>query len=174
MGLAFIVLSYVTLNPPLDGLILNYNKLDQWKEQKHFRVQLEAQRIFEQQLQQEQSLTRMVSAHHTNTLTTQANMTLSSPKQIRGFSTMNAASSYFNGASVGAGTRNDTGAVPGAPDALFSPPMSPPQRRGNGYQHSPMQSQQQHGGAQEPQFPRHQLQTNISAEQQNDPVHTFQ
>ncbi|KAF9184737.1 hypothetical protein BGZ51_003164 [Haplosporangium sp. Z 767] len=167
MGLAFIVLSYVTLIPPLDGFILNYKKLDQWKEQKHFRVQLEAQRIFEQQLQQEQSLTRMIPAHHTNTMTTHANMTLSSPKQIRGFPTLNTAS-------IGAGTRNDAGVVPGTPNTLFSPPMSPPQRKGNGYQPSPMQSQQQHNDAQEPQSLRHQLQTNISTEQQKDLVHISQ
>ncbi|KAF9135646.1 hypothetical protein BGW39_001526 [Mortierella sp. 14UC] len=42
MGIAFFMLSYVSLIPPLHGLILNYKKLDQWKEQKHLRVQLEA------------------------------------------------------------------------------------------------------------------------------------
>ena len=47
MGLALFMLSYVSLISPLDDLILNYEKLDQWREQRHFRVQLETQRINE-------------------------------------------------------------------------------------------------------------------------------
>ncbi|KAG0038051.1 hypothetical protein BGZ83_003229, partial [Gryganskiella cystojenkinii] len=159
MGLAFFMLSYVTLIPPLDGFILNYKKLDQWKEQKHFRVRLEAQRIFEQQLQQEQNLARMIPAHHPNALTAHANVAMGSPKQLRTFAAINSsASAYFSGgtglagagagAGVGVGvgvgvdvggpnTGNGIGAVTarssggaGKLKSMFTPPLSPSQRNG--------------------------------------------
>ncbi|KAI9231140.1 MAG: hypothetical protein BYD32DRAFT_478504 [Podila humilis] len=113
MGIAFFMMSYVTLIPPLDGLVLNYKKLDQWKEQKHFRVQLEAQRIFEQQLQQEQNLARVNPAHHANTMTIHAHhahlaLGVGSPKLQRTFG-------------AGVGSVNFGGA--GHLAAMFSPPM---------------------------------------------------
>lgn len=118
MGIAFFMMSYVTLIPPLDGLVLNYKKLDLWKEQKHFRVQLEAQRIFEQQLQQEQNLARVNPVHHANATTIHAHhahlaLGVGSPKLQRTF-----------GAGVG-GSVNFGGA--GHLAAMFSPPMSQPE-----------------------------------------------
>ncbi|KAF9359366.1 hypothetical protein BGX26_012484 [Mortierella sp. AD094] len=146
MGLAFFILSYVKMIPPLDGLILNYRKLDQWKEQKHFRVQLEAQRIFEQQLQQEQNLTRMIPAHHHNSLTVHAHMTMNSPKQIRPFPAMNAGSTNFSGTGAGVGAGSGAGAL----TSMFSPPLS---------LHHPSAPGQQQCGDRELQFPHHQIQT---------------
>ncbi|KAF9143774.1 hypothetical protein BG015_000309 [Linnemannia schmuckeri] len=174
MGLAFFMLSYVSLIPPLDGFILNYKKLDQWKEQKHFRVQLEAQRIYEQQLQQEQNLTRMIPAHHPNSMTVHAHMAMGSPKQIRAFSAINAGSALFNGTggmmgSAGGGggyegTRNGGGGSTGsgaALTAMFSPPISPSRRTG----HHPLSGApmpgQKHYSEQEVQFPRHQPQSKL-------------
>ncbi|KAG0296930.1 hypothetical protein BGZ96_008119 [Linnemannia gamsii] len=176
MGLAFFMLSYVSLIPPLDGLILNYKKLDQWKEQRHFRVQLEAQRIYEQQLQQEQNLTRMIPAHHPNSMTVHTHMAMGSPKQIRAFSAINAGSALFNGAGgmmgggsgggyEGAGNGGNGG---GGGDgggvvltAMFSPPISPSRRMG----HHPLSATplpgQQHFSEQEIQFPRHQPQRKL-------------
>ncbi|KAG0229045.1 hypothetical protein BGX31_006336 [Mortierella sp. GBA43] len=125
MGLAFFMLSYVKLIPPLDGLILNIKKLDQWKEQKHFRVQLEAQRIFEQQLQQEQNLTRLIPAHHSNSMTAH----VGSPKQLRAFSATNTGSTNFSspgagaGVGVGVGSGTDTSTRAGGVGTnVFSPP----------------------------------------------------
>lgn len=117
MGIAFFMMSYVTLIPPLDGLVLNYKKLDRWKEQKHFRVQLEAQRIFEQQLQQEQNLARVNPVHHANAMTIHAHhahlaLGLGSPKLQRTFG-------------AGVGSANFGGA--GHLAAMFSPPMSQPE-----------------------------------------------
>ncbi|GJJ70673.1 hypothetical protein EMPS_03023 [Entomortierella parvispora] len=142
MGLAFFMLSFVTLIPPLDGFILNYKKLDQWKEQKHFRVRLEAQKIFEQQLQQEQNLARIIPAHHPNALTIHAHMAMGSPKQLRSFGGINSGSTHFVGAGVGA---NATGIGMGAGasgvhgrsgdgarlKSMHSPPLSPSKRTGN-------------------------------------------
>lgn len=108
------MLSYVSLIPPLDSLILNYKKLDQWKEQKHFRVQLEAQRIYEQQLQQEQNLTRMIPAHHPNSMTVHGHMAIGSPKQIRAFSAINAGSALFNGTGGVMGGAGSGGGYEGA------------------------------------------------------------
>ncbi|KAF9438758.1 hypothetical protein BGZ76_005064 [Entomortierella beljakovae] len=142
MGLAFFLLSYVKMIPPLDGLILNYKKLDQWKEQKHFRVQLEAQRIFEQQLQQEQNLARVIPAHHHNSLTVHGH--IASPKQIRPISGAGAGSTNFSGTGANSGAGVGSGA--GALKTIFTPPMSQ-------QQHQPL-------GIQEPQFPHHQPQVN--------------
>ncbi|KAG0275286.1 hypothetical protein BGZ95_008958, partial [Linnemannia exigua] len=165
------MLSYVSLIPPLDGLILNYGKLDQWKEQKHFRVQLEAQRIYEQQLQQEQSLTRMIPAHHPNSMTVHAHMAMGSPKQIRAFSAINAGSALFNGTGGmmgggggydGVGNGGGGGSGCGGSGAgvaltsMFSPPISPPHRMGY---HPLSMPGQQHYTEQEIQFPRHQPQS---------------
>ncbi|KAF9387272.1 hypothetical protein CPB97_002740 [Podila verticillata] len=131
MGIAFFMMSYVTLIPPLDGLILNYKKLDQWKEQKHFRVQLEAQRIFEQQLQQEQNLTRVNPAHHANAMTIHAHhahlaLGVGSPKLQRTFGT-------------GVGSVNFGGA--GHLAAMFSPPMT--QQPEHDFPHHQLQSRSQ-------------------------------
>ncbi|OAQ35162.1 hypothetical protein K457DRAFT_13720 [Linnemannia elongata AG-77] len=177
MGLAFFMLSYVSLIPPLDSLILNYKKLDQWKEQKHFRVQLEAQRIYEQQLQQEQNLTRMIPAHHPNSMTVHAHMAMGSPKQIRAFSAINAGSALFNGTGGMMGGAGNGGGYEGAGNgssrsggggggggsltAMFSPPISPTRRMG----HHPLSGAslpgQQHYSEQEVQFPRHQPQSKL-------------
>ncbi|KAF9110102.1 hypothetical protein BGX27_006782 [Mortierella sp. AM989] len=147
--------------PPLDGLILNYRKLDQWKEQKHFRVQLEAQRIFEQQLQQEHNLNRMIPPHHHNSLTVHA---MSSPKQKRPFQVVNAGSTNFSG--TGAGVEDGTGS--GALTSMFSPPLS--------LNHPSISGKQQRGD-QEKQFPHHQIQTklqssinNLRQEQKTDTI----
>ncbi|KAF9912715.1 hypothetical protein EC991_009451 [Linnemannia zychae] len=180
MGLAFFMLSYISLIPPLDGLILNYKKLDQWKEQKHFRVQLEAQRIYEQQLQQEQNLARMIPAHHPNSMTVHAHMAMGSPKQIRAFSAINAGSALFNGTggmmggggsyegvenSGGGGGRNNGAGV--ALTAMFSPPISPSRRMG----HHPLSGVslpgQQHYKEEEIQFPRHQPQSKLQGSVSN-------
>ncbi|KAF9102443.1 hypothetical protein BGX29_004586 [Mortierella sp. GBA35] len=177
------MLSYVSLIPPLDGLILNYKKLDQWKEQKHFRVQLEAQRIYEQQLHQEQNLTRMIPAYHPNSMTVYAHMAMGSPKQLRAFSAINAGSASFNGTGgtiggPGVGSGVGSGGAGGvhsgigngggagvALTAMFSPPISPSRRIG----HHPLsvvplpgqQQQVQHYAEQEIQFPRHQPQSKL-------------
>ncbi|KAG0304608.1 hypothetical protein BGZ98_005282 [Dissophora globulifera] len=152
MGLAFFMLSYVKLIPPLDGLILNYKKLDQWKEQRHFRVQLEAQRIFEQQLQQEQNLARMIPAHHPNSLTVHAHMAVGSPKQIKAFSAINSGSVI----------------LPAGGTGTLAPPMSPLSRRPYNSSIPPLpiqqtqqqqqQQQQSQRGSQDSQFFRQQLQ----------------
>ncbi|KAG0369186.1 hypothetical protein BGZ54_000117 [Gamsiella multidivaricata] len=155
MGLAFFMLSYVKLIPPLDGLILNYKKLDQWKEQKHFRVQLEAQRIFEQQLQQEQNLTRMIPMHHSNALTVHAHMAVGSPKQIRAFSAINADSTNASG--IGAGVGTGASADAGDLKTMFSPPLSP--RKSANYPLGPMQTPHQRSGDPDPMFPHHQPQS---------------
>lgn len=131
MGIAFFMMSYVTLIPPLDGLVLNYNKLDQWKEQKHFQVQLEAQRIFEQQLQQEQNLTRVNPVHHANAMTIHAHhahlaLGVASPKLQRTFG-------------EGVGSVNFGGA--GHPAAMFSPPMT--QQPEHDFPHHQLQSRLQ-------------------------------
>ncbi|KAF9934304.1 hypothetical protein FBU30_002443 [Linnemannia zychae] len=164
MGLAFVMLSYVSLIPPLDGLILNYKKLDQWKEQKHFRVQLEAQRIYEQQLQQEQNLTRMIPAHHPNSMTVHAHMVMGSPKQIRAFSAINAGSSLFNGVGgsnghEGTGNGGNSGV---ALTAMFSPPISPSRQTTCQLPLSatPFPGQQQYK-EQEVHFPKHQPQSKL-------------
>ncbi|KAG0089685.1 hypothetical protein BGZ93_009812 [Podila epicladia] len=127
MGIAFFMMSYVTLIPPLDGLVLNYKKLDRWKEQKHFRVQLEAQRIFEQQLQQEQNLARVNPVHHANAMTIHAHhahlpLGVGSPKLQRTFG-------------AGVGSANFGGA--GHLAAMFSPPMSQSE---HGFPHHQLQS----------------------------------
>ncbi|KAF8980878.1 hypothetical protein BGZ46_003584 [Entomortierella lignicola] len=149
MGFAFFMLSYVKMIPPLDGLILNYKKLDQWKEQKHFRVQFEAQKIFEQQLQQEQNMARVVLAHHHNPLTVHGHMAMGSPKQIGQFQ----GSINFPGAGVGAGT--------GALTSMSSPSMS--------LSHTSMSTQQQlQCGDYEPQFSHHQSQNKLQDSNSQD------
>ncbi|KAF9570949.1 hypothetical protein EC968_001139 [Mortierella alpina] len=158
MGMAFFMLSYVTLIPPLDGFILNCKKLDEWKEQKHFRVQLEAQRIFEQQLQQEQTLTRMMAAHHPNAHTAHAHMSTESPKQARPSSTISSGSTQFtssgNGAGPSAGILTD----------MFSPPISPTRRTGN---HPLLAMLLSKPDGHEPQFPHHQLQSKLQGSTNN-------
>ncbi|KAF9292203.1 hypothetical protein BGZ68_009794 [Mortierella alpina] len=152
MGMAFFMLSYVTLIPPLDGFILNCKKLDEWKEQKHFRVQLEAQRIFEQQLQQEQTLTRMTATHHTNAHAIPAHMSMGSPKQARPTSTISSGSTQFTGAGNGAGPSA------GILTDMFSPPISPTRQTGN---HPLLAMLLPKHGSHEPQFPHHQLQSKL-------------
>ncbi|KAF9946429.1 hypothetical protein BGZ72_000335 [Mortierella alpina] len=158
MGMAFFMLSYVTLIPPLDGFILNCKKLDEWKEQKHFRVQLEAQRIFEQQLQQEQTLTRMIAAHHPNAHTVHAHMSMGSPKQTRPSSTISSGSVQFTGAGNGAGPSA------GILTDMFSPPLSPTRRTGN---HPLLAMLLPKHGNPEPQFPHHQLQSKLQGSTNN-------
>ncbi|KAG9066935.1 hypothetical protein KI688_012847 [Linnemannia hyalina] len=180
MGLAFFMLSYVSLIPPLDGLILNYKKLDQWKEQKHFRVQLEAQRIYEQQLQQEQNLTRMIPAHHPNSMTVQGHMAMGSPKQIRAFSAINAGSALFNGSGGMMGCAGSGGGYEGGGNggggsggggvsltAMFSPPISPSRRMGHHPHTGSPLSGQHHYSEKEVQFPRHQPQSKLQGSVSN-------
>ncbi|KAF8944640.1 hypothetical protein BGZ47_003968 [Haplosporangium gracile] len=184
MGLAFFMLSYVSLIPPLDGLILNYKKLEQWKEQKHFRVQLEAQRIYEQQLQQEQNLSRMIPAHHSNSMTVHAHMAMGSPKQIRAFSAINAGSVLFNGnggmmdsagggggyEGTGNGDEGGGGGGTGSGAALttmFFPPISPSRRTGHHPLSGAPMSGQKHYSEQEVQFPRHQPQSKLQGSVSN-------
>ncbi|KAF9131191.1 hypothetical protein BGX30_013204 [Mortierella sp. GBA39] len=179
MGLAFFMLSYVSLIPPLDGLILNYKKLDQWKEQKHFRVQLEAQRIYEQQLQQEQNLTRMIPAHHPNSMTVHGHMAMGSPKQIRAFSAINAGSASFNGTGGMMGCAGNGGGYEGIGNggsgsgggvsltAMFSPPISPSRRMGHHPHTGASLSEQQHYSEKEVQFPRHQPQSKLQGSVSN-------
>ncbi|KAG0206723.1 hypothetical protein BGX28_001868 [Mortierella sp. GBA30] len=157
MGLAFFTLSYVTLIPPLDGFILNYKKLDEWKEQKHFRVQLEAQRIFEQQLQQEQNLVRTISTHQPNHHTVHSHISIGSPKPARPSTSSNSESTHF----AGAGTSVMTSAAAGVGSLLtmFSPPISPTKRF---LSHPPLAAILQKTCNQEPQlFPHHQLQSKL-------------
>jgi len=152
MGLAFFMLSYIKLVPPLDGLLLNYKKLDQWKEQKHFRVQLEAQRIFEQQLQQEQNLTRLVPAHHPTSMTVHTPiMAVSSPHQPKAFSVIHAGSTSFSSAGVGTGL-SPSGGV-GTPASMFLPSTS---QRPSNYPRLTPQTQQHQRVDQERQFQYHQ------------------
>ncbi|KAK3806640.1 MAG: COPI associated protein-domain-containing protein [Benniella sp.] len=153
MGLAFLMLSYVKLVPPLDGLLLNYKKLGQWKEQKHFRVQLEAQRIFEQQLQQEQNLTRLVPAHHHSTsMTVHASMmAVSRPHQPKAFSAIHAGSTGFS--SAGVGTEASPSGGLGTPASIFSPSTS---QRPSNYPRLAPQTQQHQRVDQERQFQYHQ------------------
>ena len=187
------MLSYVTLIPPLDGFILNYKKLDEWKEQKHFRVRLEAQKIFEQQLQQEQNLARIIPAHHPNALTIHAQMAMGSPKQLRTFGAINSGSTHFSGAGVGTNTTsagigaNSSGVHGRAGEgvklkSMYSPPLSPSKRTGN-YPFLPMQPlnggysqqqqeqphDQQHSdqSAPPPHFPHHQLQSKLQGSLNN-------
>lgn len=174
------MLSYVSLIPPLDSLILNYKKLDQWKEQKHFRVQLEAQRIYEQQLQQEQSLTRMIPAHHPNSMTVHGHMAMGSPKQIRALSAINAGSALFNetggimGAAGSGGVYEGAGNGGGGPSGgggsltvMFSPPISPSRRVDYHPLSGASLSGQQHYSEQEVQFPRHQPQSKLQGSVSN-------
>ncbi|KAG0002180.1 hypothetical protein BGZ79_003466 [Entomortierella chlamydospora] len=114
------------------------------KEQKHFRVQLDAQRIFEQQLQQEQNSARMISAHHHSSLTVHAYMAMNSPKQIRPFPAINAGSTNFPRTDTGAGAGSGVGAL----TSMFSSPLSP--------HHSSAPGQQQQRRDRELQFPHHQ------------------
>ncbi|KAI1315938.1 hypothetical protein EDD11_000188 [Mortierella claussenii] len=148
MGIAFFMLSYVRVIPPLDGLILNYKKLGQWKEQKHFCVQQEAQRIFEQQLQQEQNPARVTPAHHPNSISAHAHLTVGSSKQIRAFQAMSSGSaSCSGGAELGRGEPEE-----GALTSMFSPPLSPSQRPSN-YSLLLVQSHQQ--GTKDERLPPH-------------------
>ncbi|KAF9941029.1 hypothetical protein BGZ67_006085 [Mortierella alpina] len=158
MGMAFFMLSYVTLIPPLDGFILNCKKLDEWKEQKHFRVQLEAQRIFEQQLQQEQTLTRIIAAHHPNSHTSHAHMSTGSPKQARPSSMISSESTQFTS------TGNGAGPSAGILTDMFSSPISPTERTGN---HPLLAMLLPKHGSQEPQFPHHQLQSKLQGSTSN-------
>ncbi|KAF9366374.1 hypothetical protein BGX34_003653 [Mortierella sp. NVP85] len=153
MGLAFLMLSYVKLVPPLDGLLLNYKKLDQWKEQKHFRDQLEAQRIFEEQLQQEQNLTRPVPAHHHPTsMTAHAPMmAVSSPHQPKAFSAIHSGSTSFSSAGVGVGATSSGGVD--TPASMFSPSTS---QRPSNYPRLTPQAQQHQRVDQERQLQYHQ------------------
>ncbi|KAF9952965.1 hypothetical protein BGZ70_000409 [Mortierella alpina] len=158
MGMAFFMLSYVTLIPPLDGFILNCKKLDEWKEQKHFRVQLEAQRIFEQQLQQEQTLTRMMAVHHPNGHTVHAQMSTGSPKQPRPSSTISSGSTQFTN------TGNGAGPSAGILTDMFSPPISPTRQTGN---HPLLAMLLPKHATHEPQFPHHQLQSKLQGSTNN-------
>ncbi|KAF9424625.1 hypothetical protein BGZ94_008020 [Podila epigama] len=136
MGIAFFMMSFVTLIPPLDGMILNYKKLDRWKEQRHFRVQLEAQRIFEQQLQQEQNLARVNPVHHANALTIHAHSHhaahlasgVGSPKLQRPL-----------GTGVGTGSLNFAGGVGTTLTGMFSPPQTQQSDIDNPMPHLPPQ-----------------------------------
>ncbi|CAO3566228.1 unnamed protein product [Mortierella alpina] len=160
MGMAFFMLSYVTLIPPLDGFILNCKKLDEWKEQKHFRVQLEAQRIFEQQLQQEQTLTRIMAAHHPNAHTVHAHMSTGSPKQARPSSAISSGS----GSTQFTSTSNGVGPSAGILTDMFSPPISPTRKTGN---HPLLAMLLPKHGSHEPQFPHHQLQSKLQGSTSN-------
>ncbi|KAF9161916.1 hypothetical protein DFQ26_004037 [Actinomortierella ambigua] len=127
MGLAFFIMSFITLIPPLDGLMLNYRKLDEWREQRHFRIQLEAQRIYEQQLQQEQAFAGLIPHHlHTNGLSTQGGSGggggggsysthgKGSPKPYR----------HFRGGGLGKALASSGPTA--ALKSIFSPPMNSP------------------------------------------------
>lgn len=150
-GLAFLVFSYVNPIPPLDGLVPNYRKLDQWKEQKHARVHLEAQRIFEQQLQQEENLTKLIPAHHPNS---HAYMAGGSTDQLGEFSPTNTSSTSFSSIGMGASI-GGVGTLAG-----MSPPSSPSLRSFK-YPLPPFQIQQQQQQQrldQEIQLPHHRIQ----------------